>query len=129
LAQSSHLFEPVRKKNRTKTEAFAPVQDKLETSSWRITIRESEERMTKFRFVGAAVILSTVLAGPAMAKHTKVKHPIVAAAACDPRDPGNPFSRTYDFQAWSAWRRRGSWDTRAEWTCQPIPQHPFGTVF
>ena len=89
--------------------------------------------MTKLRLVGATVILSTVmaglLAGPAMAKHTKITHPIVAAAACDPRDPGNPYSKKYDYVTWSAWRRRGGWDTSAEWTCQPIPQHPFATAF
>jgi hypothetical protein len=79
--------------------------------------------MTKLRLLGAAVIFS-VLAGPAMAKHVihKTAHH-VRTAACDPRDPGNPFSQKYDYMAWSAWRRRGSWDDRADYTCQPIPSY------
>ncbi len=84
--------------------------------------------MTKLRLLGAAIILS-LLAGPAMAKHVKQKrvisHPRHPAqnAVCDPRDPGNPYSRKYEFLEWTAWRKRGGWDTRNEWTCQPIPQY------
>jgi hypothetical protein len=74
--------------------------------------------MTKLGTVGAALVVSSMLAGPAMAKDPRIVH---TATVCDPRDPGNPFSRTADFMEWSAWRRRGGWDTRAEWTCQPIP--------
>jgi hypothetical protein len=44
------------------------------------------------------------------------------AIACDRRDPGNPFSEKYDYLTWSAWRRRGNWDGRADYTCQPIPR-------
>lgn len=87
--------------------------------------------MTKFTRLGAAALgavaaFSFLLAGPAMAKHRKhvVRYaPQVHAVVCDPRDPGNPFSKAYDYMTWSAWRRRGSWDTRAEWTCQPIPAY------
>ncbi len=89
--------------------------------------------MTKTRLLGTAIILCSVLAGPALAKHrhTASKHLAsrhlaskpVPAVACDPRDPGNPFSEKYDFETWSAWRRRGSWDARADWTCQPIPSY------
>jgi hypothetical protein len=85
--------------------------------------------MTKLRLLGTAIFLSSVLAAPAMAKQIKTGHSIATPVACDPRDPGNPYSQTYDYMTWSAWRRRGGWDTRAEWTCQPIPHHPFGTDF
>jgi len=96
--------------------------------------------MTRSGLLGTVVVLSAALTVPALAhdakKHATIKHAAIkhmAAnrqnAACDPRDPGNPFSQKYDFQAWSAWRRRGSWDARAEWTCQPIPKHPFDTAF
>ncbi len=80
--------------------------------------------MTKFGLVGTALFLSSLLAVPAMADHVK-RHQ--AETACDPRDPGNPYSRTYDYMAWSAWRKRGAWDARNEWTCQPIPSNAFGT--
>jgi hypothetical protein len=75
--------------------------------------------MMKFGLVGAALVVSALLAGPATARDARTVH----AAVCDPRDPGNPYSRKYDFMQWSAWRRRGGWDTRAEWTCQPIPAY------
>jgi hypothetical protein len=87
----------------------------------------TKQRMTKLGLLGVAAILSSALAGPVMAKHAKhvISHPRHHAqnAACDPRDPGNPFSEKYDFLEWTAWRRRGGWDTRAEWTCQPIPEY------
>jgi hypothetical protein len=120
LARPSRLFEPFPDKKRTKHGAFARAYVKLTCYQ-----NDNEERMTKLRLLGTAIFLSSVLAAPAMAKQIKVGH----VMACDPRDPGNPYSQTYDYMTWSAWRRRGGWDTRAEWTCQPIPQHPFGTAF
>lgn len=88
--------------------------------------------MTKLGILGAAVVLSSALVASTTAQAETEKHLIAHRTqdvACDPRDPGNPYSQRYDFMSWSAWRRRGGWDTRAEWTCQPIPKHPFGTVF
>ncbi|HSR06837.1 MAG TPA: hypothetical protein VLM42_06785 [Bryobacteraceae bacterium] len=81
--------------------------------------------MTKLGLLGTALVLSSLLAGPAIAGHM-TRHQ-AAEPACDPRDPGNPFSKTYDYMTWSAWRRRGGWDDRAEYTCQPIPAHPWGS--
>ncbi len=78
--------------------------------------------MTKLGLAGAALMVSSLLAGPVVARESKISHPAMEAV-CDPRDPGNPYSRKYDFMEWIAWRRRGGWDTRAEWTCQPIPTH------
>jgi hypothetical protein len=82
--------------------------------------------MMKFALIGAALVLFSGLATPAIAKHAKhAIHPRhhVQQAVCDPRDPGNPYSERYDYLSWSAWRRRGGWDTRNEWTCQPIPEY------
>jgi hypothetical protein len=81
--------------------------------------------MTKLRFSSTALALSFALAGPAMATHAG-KHPLVAHAAntaCDPRDPGNPYSRKYEFSEWTNFRARGGWDARNDWTCQPIPSY------
>jgi len=75
--------------------------------------------MTKLRVLG--IILwrfGGSSDGPATARPV-AKHP--ATQVCDPRDPGNPYSQKYDYWSWAAFRWRGSWDTRAEWTCQPIP--------
>ncbi len=78
--------------------------------------------MTKLRLVVVALIPS-LLAGPAMAKQVKERRHPAQNAVCDPRDPGNPYSRKYEFLEWTEWRKRGGWDTRNEWTCQPIPQY------
>ena len=83
---------------------------------------KGKQPMMKLGLVGAALVVSSVLAGPVMARDARTIH-AASGAVCDPRDPGNPFSKKYDFIEWSAWRRRGGWDTRAEWTCQPIPAY------
>jgi len=76
--------------------------------------------MTKLWLLGTALVVSSFLAGPVMAKKAKTSHP-APATVCDPRDPGNPFSKKYEFLEWSDWRRVGGWDDRNEYTCQPIP--------
>jgi hypothetical protein len=83
---------------------------------------EEEKQMKKLWLLGVALVASSLLVGPALAKKAATSHP-ATAAVCDPRDPGNPFSKEYDYMTWSAWRRRGSWDDRAEYTCQPIPSY------
>ena len=77
--------------------------------------------MTKLEILGAALVVCSLLVGPATAKKAMTSHP--ATAVCDPRDPGNPFSKEYDYMTWSAWRRRGSFDDRNDYTCQPIPAY------
>ena len=78
--------------------------------------------MTRLWILGAAVAASSLLAAPVLAREARIGHP-AQTAACDPRDPGNPFSKRFDYMTWSAWRRRGGWDDRAEYTCQPIPSY------
>jgi hypothetical protein len=80
--------------------------------------------MRKLGFFGAALALSFALAGPAAAQHTDraPRHP-VKNTECDPRDPGNPYSRKYEFSEWTNFRARGGWDARNDWTCQPIPPY------
>jgi hypothetical protein len=59
-----------------------------------------EERMTKLRLLGTAAVVSFALAGPTMAQAEtarRVNPNHIQNVACDPRDPGNPFSRTYDY--------------------------------
>ena len=78
--------------------------------------------MTRLWILGAAVAASSLLAAPVLAREARIGHP-TQAAACDPRDPGNPFSKRFDYMTWSAWRRRGSFDDRNDYTCQPIPSY------
>jgi hypothetical protein len=76
--------------------------------------------MTILRFLGATatVVALSVLAGPVLAEPPAKPQ---TTQVCDHRDPGNPYSEKYDYWEWSAYRARGTYDTRAEWTCQPIP--------
>jgi hypothetical protein len=78
--------------------------------------------MTKFRLIGAAAVLSSLLAGPAMARHA-VAHPGHHAEStyCTTIEPGNPFSPVYDYIAWSGWRARGGWDGRGDDACARNP--------
>jgi hypothetical protein len=79
---------------------------------------EKENPMTKSIFLGVAVILSSALAGPAMAQHI-VAHPAydVQSGTCLNREAGNPYSKDEDYMAWSAWRARGGWDDHNDWRC------------
>jgi hypothetical protein len=79
---------------------------------------EKENPMTKFTLLGAAVVLSSALAGPTMAQHI-VAHPAYYAQSdsCLNREPGNPYSKDEDYLAWSAWRARGGWDDHNDWRC------------
>ncbi len=71
--------------------------------------------MTKLRLFGAAVVLCSMMAGPATAQHL-ISDPghHSRKAFCQNRDPGNPYSERYDYQTWTAWRANGGWDTAAE---------------
>jgi hypothetical protein len=81
--------------------------------------------MKKLWILGAALVVSSLLAAPVLARETRIGHP-AQIAACDPRDPGNPFSKRFDYMTWSAWRRRGTFDDRNDYTCQPIPSYARG---
>jgi hypothetical protein len=74
--------------------------------------------MSKLRLLGAAAVLCSVLSGPAMAKHviSSPRHSL-QKTDCQNRDPGNPYSERYDYQAWTAWRANGGWDSRRDWDC------------
>ena len=87
--------------------------------------------MTKLSILGAAVVASyAALAGPAFAQH-RITHPAVNAATegdwCAGREPGNPYSKEEDYQLWSSWRARGSWDDRNDFNCPParVSRHGF----
>jgi hypothetical protein len=60
-----------------------------------------------------------MLAGPAMAQRL-VAHP-AQSTYCATREAGNPYSEQSDFQAWSAWRSRGGWDSRGDDACLRNP--------
>jgi hypothetical protein len=74
--------------------------------------------MTKFRVIGAAAVLFSVLAGPAMARHisSSPAHP-GQSIFCATREPGNPHSKYCDYIAWSKWRQRGAWDSSLDNAC------------
>ena len=72
----------------------------------------------KFRILGAAVVLALA----AMPSKARQPQPIPApqpaiSTYCATIEPGNPFSKVYDYQAWSAWRAKGDWDSRGDNAC------------
>ena len=85
--------------------------------------------MTKFKLIAAAAVVSTVLAGPAMAR--KPVHPTQYGMStyCATIEPGNPYSPAYDYQAWSGWRARGGWDSRGDDACARNPMYSEGAAF
>ena len=78
--------------------------------------------MTKFKLIGVAAILLSVLAGPAMARHV-ISRPVHPAQSvfCATREAGNPHSKYCDYIAWSKWRQRGSWDSSLDDACWHDP--------
>jgi hypothetical protein len=79
-----------------------------------------ENSMTKFTFIGAALVLSSVLIAPAMAQHRVIHTDAYAqSGACPGHEPGNPYTKEEDYIAWSGWRARGGWDDRNDWNCLP----------
>jgi hypothetical protein len=75
------------------------------------------ERMSKLTLLGAAAVLSSVLAGPAMAQRAVVHSGYYAQGYCQVHEPGNPYTPQQDYIAWSAWRSRGGWDDHNDWKC------------
>jgi hypothetical protein len=74
--------------------------------------------MTRFRLIGAAAVLFSVLAEPAMARHV-ISSPGYPAQSifCATREAGNPHSKYCDYIEWSKWRQRGSWDSSLDNAC------------
>jgi hypothetical protein len=73
--------------------------------------------MTKFKLIGAAAIVFSALAGPAMAQHMTSHPHYFARGNCEYREPGNPYTPQSDYMAWSAWRARGGWDSSGDDAC------------
>jgi hypothetical protein len=69
--------------------------------------------MTRFRLIGAAAVLFSVLAGPAIARHVIPARSIF----CATREAGNPHSKYCDYIEWSKWRQRGGWDSSLDNAC------------
>jgi hypothetical protein len=81
--------------------------------------KQQEERMKKFKLIGVAAVLFSVLAGPAMARHVIARPG--QSIYCATREAGNPHSKYCDYIAWSGWRRRGSWDSSLDDACWRNP--------
>jgi hypothetical protein len=80
--------------------------------------------MTKFRVVGGAAVLFSVLAGPAMARQVIYTPGYPAESIfCATRQAGNPHSKYCDFITWSSWRKHGAWDSTLDNACYFDPGH------
>ncbi len=84
--------------------------------------------MANFRLIGAAAVLSSVLAGPAMATHHVIPHTAHYGQStyCATIEPGNPYSKEQDYGGWSGWRARGGWDSRGDDACSLNPSYSPG---
>jgi hypothetical protein len=84
----------------------------------------------RLRILGIGLALA-VAASPAVARQKYVvptPQPAVSTY-CATIDPGNPISKVYDYQAWSAWRARGLWDSSGDFACARNPLYsPPGTA-
>jgi hypothetical protein len=67
--------------------------------------------------LGAAVAL--VLAGGQATARKAGPHG--QSIYCATREAGNPYSKLCDYQAWSIWRRRGSWSSKLDNACLHNP--------
>jgi hypothetical protein len=78
--------------------------------------------MPRFRLIGAAAVIFSLLAGPAMAR-PRVAGPGYPAQSlfCATRDAGNPHSKYCDYIEWSKWRSRGAWDSSLDNACLHNP--------
>jgi hypothetical protein len=74
--------------------------------------------MTKFRLIGVAAVLFSVLTTPALAR-PMISGPNshVQSIFCATREPGNPHSKYCDYIEWSKWRQRGGWDASLDNAC------------
>ena len=83
---------------------------------------QGEKRMTKFRRIGAAAVLFSLLAGPAMARQA-ISSPAYGGQSiyCATREAGNPHSKYCDYIAWAKWRSVGGWDSRLDNACLSNP--------
>ena len=79
--------------------------------------------MTKFRVIGVAAVLVSVLAGPAMARQVIYTPGYPAewypaeSIFCATRQAGNPHSKYCDYTLWSSWRKHGAWDATLDNAC------------
>ena len=79
-------------------------------------------------FPAAAAVVALALQ-PSMARELLPQPLPSISTYCATIEPGNPFSKVYDYQAWSAFRSRGSWDNRGSDACAKDPRYsPPGTA-
>jgi hypothetical protein len=101
------------------------LETKIETSfvgqTWFVALpNQKEERMTNLKLIGAAAVLSSMLAGPALAQH-HITNSRGISLYCATKDPGNPYNEQEDYMSWSAWRGKGGWDSRGDDACLRNP--------
>jgi hypothetical protein len=80
-----------------------------------------KERLMKLKILGAVAALA-LAAGPATAKQV-ISSPghYAQSIYCSTREAGNPYSKYFDYVAWSGWRRRGGLDSQLDNACWRNP--------
>jgi hypothetical protein len=87
------------------------------------------ERMMKSAIPIAIMFFAFALEPSAARELVPEPQPLPSISTyCATIEPGNPFSKVYDYQAWSAFRARGAWDNRGSDACAKDPRYsPSGT--
>ena len=76
----------------------------------------------------AGFVIVALAAEPSMARQPRPAPQPAISTYCATIEPGNPYSKVYDYEAWSAWRARGLWDDRGSNACARNPLYsPGGT--
>ena len=76
-------------------------------------------------WIFCAAAAFALVANPATAGH--LSRGPAQSIFCATREAGNPYSKYCDYMAWSAWRRRGDWDSSLDNACWRNPRYvPFG---
>lgn len=68
------------------------------------------------------ILVTTLAGGSAVAKHLP-PDAYGQSIYCATREAGNPHSKYCDYIAWSAWRRRGGWDSSLDNACLSNPHY------
>jgi hypothetical protein len=80
------------------------------------------EPTLKFMMLGVAAALALAADGAVVARQRAAQ-----SVYCATREAGNPYSKYCDYEAWSRWRRLGSWDSRLDDACRLNPRYvPLG---
>ena len=73
------------------------------------------------KILGAVLALALTAELAVARPATPVPARTAQSVYCATREPGNPYSKYCDYEAWTQWRWRGGWDSRLDDACWHNP--------